>query len=119
MIPTPITLALSLLTKRSTWITLLVVLGVVFAGYAVTSYVSARSEVMSLQMELKDERAKVDQYQRNQKANVAAIATRNELIDALAKVETVERVKTIKALEANPAWAKQPIPADVLASLRD
>lgn len=108
-----------LLSKRSTWITLLIVAGIVFAGFAITSYVHAKSEAMALRTELTQEQAKVKQYAANIKANEKAIATRNELVEALAKVETVERVRTIKALEANPDWAKQPIPADVLASLRD
>lgn len=110
---------LALLGKRSTWITLLVVLGVIVAGYGIMSYVATKSENMSLRTELSQEQAKVKQYAANIKANEKAIATRNELVEALAKVETVERVRTIKALEANPDWAKQPIPADVLASLRD
>ena len=111
--------SLSALNKRSTWITLLVIIGVVFAGYAITSYVHAKSEAMSLKVELSQSRTRIEQLERNNKANVAAIATRNELVTALAKVETVERVKTVQALKANPAWASQPIPADVLASLRD
>jgi ABC-type maltose transport system permease subunit len=110
---------LALLGKRSTWITLLVVVGVLLAGFAVMNYVSVKSENMAIKTELSQEQAKVKQYQANIKANEKALTTRNELISALATTETVERVKTVKALEANPDWSKQPIPADVLASLRD
>lgn len=110
---------LSLLSKRSTWITLLVTLGVLLAGFAVMNYVSVKSENMAIKTELVQEQRKVEQYKANAKANAAAIETRNELLTALAEVETVERVKTVEALKANPAWATQPIPADVLASLRD
>lgn len=110
---------LALLGKRSTWITVLVVLGVIVAGYGIMSYVATKSENMAVKAELVIKDRQIAQYTANIKANEKAIATRNELVEALAKVETVERVKTIKALEANPDWAKQPIPADVLASLRD
>jgi len=109
---------LALLGKRSTWITLLVALGVIVAGYGIMSYVATKSENMAIKQELVLKDKEIEQYRANAKANVKAIETRNELVDALAKVETVERVKTVKALQANPDWANQPIPADVLASLR-
>lgn len=109
---------LALLGKRSTWITILVVLGVIIAGYGIMSYVATKSENMAIKNELVLKDKEIEQYRANAKASAAAIKTRNELVDALAKVETVERVKTVKALQANPDWANQPIPADVLASLR-
>lgn len=110
---------LALLSKRSTWITILVALGVIIAGFGIMSYGATKSENMAMKTELTLKQREIDQYAANAKASAKAIQTRNELVEALAKVETVERVKTIKALEANPDWAKQPIPADVLASLRD
>lgn len=110
---------LALLSKRGTWITIAVAVGVLLAGFAVMNYVAVKSENIAVKTELVQEQAKVKQYAANIKANEKALTTRNELISALATTETVERVKTVKALEANPDWAKQPIPADVLASLRD
>lgn len=110
---------LALLSKRSTWITLLVTIGVVLAGFALMNYVATKSENMSLKVELKAEQATVAAYKKNAAANAKAITTRNELIEALAKQEVVERAETVKALEANPAWATQPIPSDILSRLRD
>ena len=106
------------LLGRRTGITILVVLGVIVAGYGIRSYVSTKSENVALKQELVLKKREIEQYRANAKANVKAIETRNELVNALAKVETVERVKTVKALQANPDWANQPIPADVIVSLR-
>jgi hypothetical protein len=111
--------AVSLLGKKSTWITLAVIVGVIFAGFAVVNYVATKSENMALKAKVEKVERERDQIAQNYRANATAVKTRNDLIDALSKVETVERVKTIEALKKNPDWAKQPIPADVIASLRE
>lgn len=116
--PVFLTGAWALLSKRSTWIALAVTLGVLIAGFAITNYVALKSDNMAKQVQLVNAKATIEQYQANAKANQAAIASRNDLLNALSQVETVERVKTIEALKANPNWANQPIPADVLASLQ-
>lgn len=109
---------LAWLTKRSTWITILVAAAVIFAGFAVTNYVATKSENMAIKVELSQTQKKLDQANANLRANAEALKTRNQLIDALSEVETVERVKTVQALEKHPDWANQPIPRDVLDSLR-
>ena len=110
---------LSFLPGRTAIIAFLVVIGLFLAGSMVYKYVEATSEVMVLEDKLEKREETIAKYVANQKANAAAIETRNTLIEALAQTETVNRVETVKALEANPDWASQPIPADVLASLRD
>lgn len=114
----PFLTILGLLRKRSTWIALLVSVGVILAGFAVVNYVSVKSRNTVLTAELSVTKDQLKQMQANNVANQKAIITRNELVTALAQVETVERVRTVEALKANPNWASQPIPADVLASLR-
>lgn len=109
----------ALLSRKSTWVTLAVVLGVLLAGFAVMNYVAVKSENMALSSQLEDTKRALRQVRANNRANQKAVVTRNTLLEALAEVETVERVKTIEALKANPDWASQPIPADVLASLRN
>lgn len=115
----PLASVWALLSRKGTWVTILVALGVIFAGYALVNYVAVKSENMALKTEITQVERQRDQYKANNQANAQAIVTRNALIDALATVETKERVRTIEALKANPNWANQPIPADVLASLRD
>lgn len=109
---------LALLRKRGTWITIAVAIAVVLAGFAVTNYVTTKSENMVLKQQIAKKDETIKQYRANAMANAEALKTRNELVTALGQVEVQERVKTVKALEANPDWANQPIPADVLISLR-
>lgn len=111
--------AKGLLGKKSTWITLVVILGVLLAGYTIVSYVATKSENMVLTTQLANANSQLNQVKANNAANIKAVNTRNELINALATQEAPKRAETIKALKANPAWANQPIPADVLASLRE
>lgn len=114
----PIASILAALGNRKTWITLAVIAGVILAGFAVTSYVATKSENMVIKQELVVQQKRNEQLVANIRANQVALKTRNDLVTALGQVETVERVKTVKALEANPDWANQPIPRDILDSLR-
>ena len=114
----PFTAIFAFLTRKSSWVTILVVLGVLVCGFAITNYVITKSRNLVLTSQLKAEQAVVAQYRANAEANAKAIATRNTLITALATTEVSKRAETIKALKANPAWSEQPIPADVLNSLR-
>lgn len=115
----PIAAIAALLTKKGTWITIFVTLGVFLAGFAVMNYVAVKSENMVLSTKIEKVEDQLDQVRANAQANAKAIRTRNELIEALTKVEETERAETMQALKANPDWAAQPIPADILASLRD
>lgn len=51
-------------------------------------------------------------------ADSVAVVIQQDTRKAIATKEVKERAETIKALEANPDWANQPIPPDVLGSLR-
>jgi len=48
-----------------------------------------------------------------------AVTVNNAAKSAIHQRETAGLARTQTALDANAAWAQQPIPADVLASLRD
>lgn len=51
-------------------------------------------------------------------ADEAALATTAVIKGTAASQEVKNRVKTEEALAKNPAWASEPVPADVLGSLR-
>lgn len=51
-------------------------------------------------------------------ADNAAVLVQQNTKKAIADKEVKDRAETIKALEANPDWANQPVPRDVLDSLR-
>ncbi len=111
-------IAISALLGRVNWKAVWIGLAALVSAFLVWSYLDTRQENIDLQQALAAKQAEVVQLKTEARANGAAIATRNELLQSLAAMEVTERAETIKALEANPNWAKQPIPADVLASLR-
>jgi len=88
------------------------------AGLLYADYASTRKHAVELSEALRVSNERIANLEKSQKASEQAILTRNELLDAISSEETVERAETIKAIKANPEWADQPIPADVLRSLR-
>lgn len=97
---------------------ILAALAVTGAVLLYASYVSARKDAVDLSRALATTQAELVLVKKEQTALSAAILTRNQLLEAISTEEADERVETIKAIKANPDWANEPIPADVLRSLR-
>lgn len=51
-------------------------------------------------------------------ADSVAVVIQQDTRKAIAIKEAKGRAETIKAIEANPEWANQPVPRDILDSLR-
>lgn len=106
------------LGEPGSWKAILVACALAAVAYGTFGYIGARREVARLS------EANIELSEANKKLSAAAIAnakaikSRNEIIDVIANKEAVGRDETIKAIQNNPDWANQPIPADVLDSLR-
>jgi len=100
------------------WKVVWIGLGALLSAFLIWTYLDTRQANIELQGALAGAQQEIVQLHKEAKADDAAIATRNTLLTSLATMEVEDRAATVKALEANPNWANQPIPADVLASLR-
>ena len=113
-----ISVAWSSVTKPGTWKAILVACALAAVAYGTYGYVGARKEAEALRGALAATQEQVRELNKAAEVNSKAIGTRNELLEELKTMEADERAETVKALEANPNWASEPIPADVLARLR-
>jgi len=108
------------------WITskLTIALGIILASaLAVAAFQSwrvgeYREKLDASETALRASQEEVKQLTKVRAADTSAVLVQQNTKTAIAAKEVKDRAETIKALEANPDWANQPIPRDVLDSLR-
>lgn len=77
-----------------------------------------RADLEATKTALSDAQANVKQLRATRKADARVIDARAVQRQEAIKTEGDKRDATISALEANQDWASQPVPDDVLSSLR-
>ena len=77
-----------------------------------------RSDLKATETALRASEDENKELRKIREADRVAVVIQQDTKKAIATKEVKERAETIKALEANPDWANQPIPPDVLGSLR-
>ena len=77
-----------------------------------------RADLEATETALSEAQANVEQLRATRRADARVIDARAVQRQEVYKQEGKERDATISALEANQDWASQPVPDDVLSSLR-
>jgi hypothetical protein len=95
-----------------------------FAGAALVALLifqvrTGRNENEALTDSLAASQGEVALLRQARQADSAALTDNSARKAIISKGEAIGRKRTEAALAAHPAWANQPVPADVLASLRD
>lgn len=97
----------------------LILLGAVLSVILIYSALSARSEREAAQRAAVAATERAQIVTKAREADDRAVIQNDKLKSDINKEEAASRAEADRALAAHPEWRDQPIPADVLNSLRD
>lgn len=107
---------------RAKWLPIIIALviasALLWGTMTRNALVQARKDVAALSEALSVSEAENGTLRKLRAADTSAVASRDKEVTVINTKEAKGRAETVKALEANPDWANQPIPRDVLDSLR-
>lgn len=107
---------------RTNWLHVLIALvvasGLIWGVFTRNALVQARKDVTALSEALSASEAENGTLRKLRTADSVSVVVQQDTRKAIATKEAKGRAETIKAIEANPEWANQPVPRDILDSLR-
>lgn len=97
---------------------LVAALGLLYGAYLIHQVQQARQERDALTEALAASQGEVDLLRTAREADASALATASAAKAVITSQERISVERTKSAIAANPRWANEPIPPDVVDSLR-
>jgi hypothetical protein len=106
-------------TSSGHWKIVAVAITAILLALLIHSYRSRGAHITELTADLEVSRGEVLLLRQAREADTTVVVENTAAKSAIARTESIASAKTEAALAAHPDWASQPIPRDILDSLRD